>query len=157
MEKIFTSQSGREFKVTEFLFSLRDNDLSFSSEVLSFYVVDNTVKSSSASFEFAIKISHEESEWLASSFAMAKSKRDPILVEEYEWINLQPRLLDILERARQCTAVKEFDDIVSDYQLLVGEHDDRGMLDTIMTLRNAVLEHEKLSNSTLPPQTRFKA
>jgi hypothetical protein len=166
MKSILKGKSGRVFEITELALTFKDGDLTISSEVLSFYVVDKSLKCTSSLFEFDLTLTTQEANWLSQELQDAKTEREPIVVAEYEWLTLQPQLLKILERTHDCKSVEEFDVIIEEYKQLLSDRDDKGMLDTAMLLRNSMIEFNRANDyrkqaDNLPPskhsQSKFEA
>ncbi|MCG9576060.1 hypothetical protein L1D14_07385 [Vibrio tubiashii] len=166
MKSILKGKSDRMFEITELALKFKDGDLTISSEVLSFYVVDKSLKCANALVEFDLTLTTQEANWLSQELQAAKAEREPIVVAEYEWLTLLPQLMKIQERTHDCKSVEEFDVIVEEYKQLLGDRDDKGMLDTMMLLRNSIVEFNRANDSRKqadnPPsskhtQSRFEA
>jgi len=80
---------------------------------------------------FTLKVTQDEAIWLADSLMEAKRARDPIIVEEYEWLVIQPRLVLAMKGARKCETVEELDVIISECKSIIGERNDREIIDMI--------------------------
>lgn len=96
MKSILKGKSGRVFEITELALTFKDGDLTISSEVLSFYVVDKSLKCASGLFEFDLTLTTQEANWLSQELQDAKTEREPIVVAECEWLTLQPQLLSLI-------------------------------------------------------------
>ncbi len=156
MEKEINTESGYLITVTESELRVSCNAQSFSSEVLLFAVENGTLQSSlSSTFKFSLALTNSEASLLCKAIEQAKQAREPELVEEYEWLHLQPKLIAVFKDINEKTPVHVIDERIEEFKSLLGERDDKGMLKSILRLRNVIVESELMDRRSKQFEENF--